>query len=87
MLCFAYGNYFLQGEGDASRNADFSLFSVDGEGGDPFQFGNQSWDLVSEIEGQEYDADDTDSFWTAQQEILKEAKEKGIELPDYAEIF
>lgn len=113
------GKYFLQGTGDASQNADFSLFDWDGEGGDPFQFGSQKWEIVplqglskivyhcsecgEEIEadgfceehpsatvdsvmrnGVEYDAEDTDTFWTAQAQIVEAAEKAGIEVPSYA---
>ena len=82
------GTYLLQGYGDPSRNADFSLFDVDGEGGDPFSLASgQEWSIVEEIPGVEYDPEFTDTFWEAQQAILKSAKAAGIELPDYAEIF
>jgi hypothetical protein len=78
------GQYLLQGTGHPSRNADFSLFDVDGEGGDPFAWGNSTWAIVETVEGVEYDPEDTDSFWTAQAEIVEAAEEAGITLPDYA---
>lgn len=82
------GNYFLQGTGDASQNADFSLFDWDGEGGDPFDLApNQSWEIVDlpGIEnGVEYDEEDTDTFWNAQAEIIEAAEKAGIEVPAYA---
>jgi hypothetical protein len=75
------GAYFLQGTGDPSRNADFSLFDVDGEGGDPFGLASGSkWQIVDGIVGVDYDPNDTDTFWAAQQEILKAAKVAGISL-------
>lgn len=78
------GKYFLQGAGDPTRNADFSLFDWDGEGGDPFQFGSQKWEIVEEVEGVEYDAEDVDSFWSAQALIIGRAIAAGIDVPDYA---
>lgn len=95
------GDYYLQGTGDPSRNADFSIYDWDGEGGDPFQFvSGEKWEIVklpglSQIVhtdegdsvvqyGVEYDADDTDSFWSAQAEIVKAAVSAGIDVPDYA---
>lgn len=80
------GQYLLQGSGDPSRNADFSLFDVDGEGGDPFAFGNCKWTLVEGLEGVEYDPEDTDTFWNAQAEIVEAAEKAGIALPGYARI-
>lgn len=72
---------------EPSSNADFSLFDIDGEGGgSPFGMANE-WEVVDGIEPQEYDEDDTDSFWDAQQEILKQCVQKGIQLPEYAEVW
>lgn len=80
------GNYFLQGRGDKSRNADFKLFDWDGEGGDPFALASgETWEIVEGTPTIEYDADDSDSFWSAQAQIVKAAKRQGIEVPDYAE--
>jgi hypothetical protein len=80
------GNYFLQGTGDRSRNADFSLYDWDGEGGDPFALASgETWEIVEGTPTVEYDPDDSDSFWSAQMEIVEAAKRKGIEVPDYAE--
>ena len=79
------GKMLLQGAGDPSHNADFSLFDLDGEGGNPFSLASgESWEIVEAIPAQEYDADDTDSFWTAQQAILRAAKATNCENPtDY----
>lgn len=67
--------------------ADFSLFDIDGEGsGSPFGLAN-NWKTVEEIQPQEYDEFDTDSFWDAQQVIVKECIEKGIPLPEYVEVL
>lgn len=72
---------------EPSSNADFSLFDIDGEGGgSPFGMATE-WEIVEEIEPQQYDENDTDSFWDAQQEILKQCIEKGIPLPEYVEIW
>jgi len=79
------GNYLLQGTGDPSRNADFSLYALDGEGGDPFYFGNQKWEIVEGVESAEYDTEgefSSDSFWNALEEVLTSAKAQGIDLPD-----
>lgn len=81
------GDYLLQGTGDESRNADFSLFDWDGEGGDPFAFGSQTWEVVELpgiSDGVEYDADDNDTWWNAQAQIVEAAEAAGIEVPDYA---
>lgn len=79
------GNYFLQGRGDCSRNADFKLFDWDGEGGDPFSMASgETWEIVDDTPTVEYDPKDSDSFWTAQAEIVEAAKRKGIQVPDYA---
>ena len=75
----------LQGTGDPSQNADFSLFDLDGEGGDPFAFGNREWEIVAGVDLEEYDPQDSDSFWTAQQAVIDSAREAGIELPDYVD--
>lgn len=72
---------------EPSSNADFSLFDIDGEGsGSPFGMATK-WEAVEEIKPQEYDESDTDSFWDAQQRILKQCVEKGIQLPEYAEVW
>ena len=73
-----------------SHNAEFSVFDLDGGGsGSPFDYGTNTWTAVEGIEKIEYDADDSDndSFWEAQQYILKECIAKGILLPEYAEIW
>jgi len=81
------GDLFLHST-EPSKNAEFSIFDLDGEGsGDPFDFGSDEWVPVEGIDEREYDADDNDSFWEAQQGILKECQEKGISLPDYVEIW
>lgn len=79
------GKYFLQGRGHHSRNADFSLFDWDGEGGDPFAMApGEKWEIVPGTPSVSYDPKDSDSFWVAQAEIVKAAKHLGIEVPDYA---
>jgi len=78
------GHYLLQGTSDPSRNADFSLFDIDGEGGDPFAWGCKEWEIVEGIKSAEYDPDDTDTFWYAQGEIIDDAIAKGVDLPPYA---
>lgn len=82
------GNLVLHSD-EPYSNADFSIFDIDGEGsGSPFDWGsNQQWRSVESVSGQEYDPDNPDSFWEAQQAILKECAEKGIDLPDHAEIW
>jgi hypothetical protein len=71
-----------------SQNAEFSIYDVDGEGsGSPFDFGTETWLDFNEVTEQEYDADDEDSFWEAQQKIVKECQEKGIDLPMHVEIW
>lgn len=71
----------------SSRNADFSIFPLDGEGsGNPFDFGNKTWCEVEEMDLEiEYDEDDEDSysFWQAQEAILEACVSAKIELPDY----
>lgn len=61
------------------------LYDLDGEG--PLSLGNQTWTHVEGIDEQSYSEDDTDTFWTGQQALLKAAKAAGVELPDYAEIY
>lgn len=62
----------LQGTGDPSANADFSVFDLDGEGGDPFSVVcNDSFEIVEHVAGIEYDPEDNDSFWSAREEIFK----------------
>jgi hypothetical protein len=78
------GTYFLQGTEDPSRNADFSLYDWDGEGGDPFTFGNQKWSIVEGLPSVEYDPDDQDSWWNAQMVIVAAAEAAGIAVPPYA---
>lgn len=74
-----------------SNNPDsrwgFEVFDIDGEGsGDPFDFGgNETFTLVEKVQGVEFDPEDTDSFWSAQQEIIQQCKDLHIELPDYVE--
>lgn len=80
------GRYFLQGRGDKSRNADFTLYDWDGEGGDPFALASgQRWKIVEGTPTVEYDPANSDSWWSARAKIIKAAKRKGIEVPDYAE--
>jgi hypothetical protein len=72
-----------------SKNAEFSIFDIDGSGsGDPFDYGSSTWTAVEGTEV-EYDSDDdtNDSFWDAQQSILKDARQKSITLPMYLEIW
>ena len=83
LVRFENGDLALQGTGDRSPNANLSLFDVDGEGGDPFAFGNREWEIVAGVESSEYDPADTDSFWSAQQAVIDSARQAGIELPDY----
>ncbi len=85
-LCrFDGGSLVLQGSGDKTRNAYFSLFEVDGEGGDPFAFGNQTWTPIEGVATAEYDPQsDDDGFWHALQTVLESAREHGIELPEHA---
>lgn len=78
------GDLYLQGLGDPSQNADFSLYTLDGKVGDPFA-GASEWHLVAEVPSLEYDPDDSDSFWSAQSEIIETARSKGFEIPDYVE--
>lgn len=69
---------------------ELEYYALDGEGGKATKTTVTPWNQEETYLGieRQYDLDDEgDSFWTAQQEILVEAKEKGIELPDYAEIF
>jgi len=69
-LCkFENGELVLQGDGDPSQNADFSLYDLDGEGGDPFAFGNREWEIVEGVPGVEYDPQDSDTFWAAVEQI------------------
>jgi hypothetical protein len=84
-LCkFENGQLVLQGSEDGTRNTDFSLFDVDGEGGDPFAFGNRNWEQIEEVDTSEYDPTDTDTFWQALEVVLKSARKCGIELPEHA---
>lgn len=69
------GEYLLQGIGDPSANADFSLYDLDGEGGDPFAYGNQQWKIVPGVESDEYDEDE---FWAARDVVLQSAVANGI---------
>jgi hypothetical protein len=77
---------------EPSKNAPFSVFDIDGGGsGDPFDYGSNNWTEVEGIQPQEYDPEDNDTFWNAQQEILKDISAQGvercIELPDHVEIW
>jgi len=65
------GVLLLQGTGDPSQNAHFSLYDLDGEGGDPFNYAGESWEIVKSIEGVDYDPEDHDSFCQAREEIIK----------------
>lgn len=81
------GELFLRST-ESSQNAEFSIFDVDGEGsGSPFDFGSETWVAVEGVTEQAYNAEDQDSFWEAQQKIVKECQENGIELPDYVETW
>jgi hypothetical protein len=72
---------------EPSQSAEFSIYDVNGEGsGNPFDFGNETWYGVKEVAEQTYDGDDPDSFWFAQQRIIAQCLDLGIELPDYVEI-
>lgn len=80
------GKLFLQGAGDPSRNADFSLFDLDGEGGDPFNLGSREWSIVELPQipnGVRYAVSDSDSFHDARIEILKAYLATGAYLPAY----
>lgn len=83
LVRFDNGNLGLQAIGQPSRNADFSLYDLDGEGGDPFAFGGAEWTLVAGVAPQEFYADESDTFWVAQQAILDACRAAGISLPDY----
>jgi hypothetical protein len=79
------GECLLQGTGDSSNNADFSLYDLydlDGEGGDPFAWANQEWEIVPGILSADYDADDSDTFWEAREKVLDSVRKAGIPLPD-----
>lgn len=61
----------FQGIADPSQNADFSLTDLDGEGGDPFAVAcGLSWEIVSFLEGVEYDSEDRDTWWSAREKII-----------------
>lgn len=76
----------LQGRGDPSQNANFSLFGIDsGEGGDPFAFGAGNWEIVEGIDSVEYDPEDEDSFWSAREEILSQLRSDNRGVKDLAE--
>lgn len=77
--------YLLQGTGDRSQNADFSLYACDGEGGDPFSHGVGSWEIVDGVASDDYNPEDSDTFWAALDTVLKSAKTQGIRLPDYVD--
>lgn len=69
------GEFLLQGSGDPSAHAAFSLFYLDGEGsGNPHDFGCIEWEVVSP--GEEYDPDDSDTFWEARARVLAAAPDK-----------
>ena len=71
----------LQGTGDPSQNAYFSLYDLDGEGGDPFSYAGERWEIVHYVAGVEYDPEDQDSFWLAREEIINNYK--NLESGDY----
>ena len=76
----------FQGIGDPSRNADFSLTDLDGEGGDPFAIAcGVSWELVTFLEGVEYDPEDHDSWWSAREEIFSQLRSDDRGVKDLAE--
>lgn len=52
---------------------------------DPFAFGNGSWEIVDGVVTDDYDPEDTDTFWSALDTVLKSAKAQGIRLPDYVD--
>lgn len=73
-----------------SKNAHFSIFELDGSGsGDPFDYGSSTWTAVKKIRGIEYDADDSlnDSFWEAQQALLKQCIHLGFVSPNSIETW
>lgn len=73
---------------ERSRKAEFSIFDISGEGsGDPFDYGTNEWTEVEGVSTYEYDPEYNDSFWDAQQALLKECVTNSIELPEYAEIW
>ncbi len=76
----------LKGE---ESGEELEYYSLDGEGGKATKTPVTPWNQEEEYLGVscEYDLDDSDSFWSAQQAILKEAKSKGFEMPDYVEIY
>jgi hypothetical protein len=82
LVRFADGGLGLQGDMDPSRYADFSVYDLDGEGGEPFDYGHTTWDIVEGIRPARYDAGDDDSFRAAREKIIGAARKAGIELPD-----
>ena len=64
----------LQGLGDPSPNANFSLYDIEGEGGDPFIYAGEYWEIVKGVEGVDYDPGDNDSFLHAREEIINNHK-------------
>lgn len=69
-----------------SDKAEFSIYDLDGEGGGcPFNYGNTTFELLDFHE--ESEMSDKDSFFDVQQSLLQKAIEKGIELPEYGEIW
>ena len=87
LVRFDDGSLGLQGTGDPGhRTADFSLYEIGGEGGDPYQISRgRKWEVVPEVEAREYDPDDTDTFWLAQQAIVAQCRAAGISLPEYVD--
>ena len=75
----------LQGKGDRSQNADFSLFFIDGEGGDPHALSVQSWEIVEGTDSVEYDPEDHNSFWAAREEILSQLRSDNRGVKNLAE--
>ncbi len=75
------GGLALQGTGDPSRRAEFSIYDLDGEGGDPFAYGARaSWRVVPEVDSCEYDPNDDATFWAAHETVLQSARDAGIDL-------
>jgi hypothetical protein len=78
------GTLYLQGTGDPSQHADFSIFQLDGEGGDPFALGNTTWEIVPNVKSFEYDPNDNDTFWSAHGQLIKSARKAKIKIPRWA---
>lgn len=77
------GRFLLQGDGVPTANADFALYDLDGEGGDPFGVApNQRWSIVDGVPGQEYDPEDSDTFWGAVEDVVTAARDAGIPVDD-----